>query len=175
MLVPNLQDHLADAAKTSDEQVTHITDMVLNFYVLPWNFLTLSIHSCRKVPMEPDPMTRRASRLLRLFVSSDKSTIIDWITPCDQPLIPPLHHNQKFNRSFNHKVLDPFFAPLVQTGKIQSRSSFILTFFKRTNSAIISVKNKLKEGIHVVLGDQWPIFMWKDEKYDESDPWKGLL
>ena len=37
------------------------------------------------------------------------------------------------------------------------------------------MKDKLKEGIHVVSGDQWPIFMWKDEKYDESDPWKGLL
>jgi hypothetical protein len=33
----------------------------------------------------------------------------------------------------------------------------------------------LRDGTFMVPGDQWPIFLWKDFKYDENDPWKGLL
>jgi hypothetical protein len=37
------------------------------------------------------------------------------------------------------------------------------------------MKDKLRGGTYIVPGDQWPIFMWKDCKYDEHDPWKGFL
>ena len=33
-----------------------------------------------------------------------KSTIIDWITPRDEPLAPPLKRNIKVDQSFHHAI-----------------------------------------------------------------------
>jgi hypothetical protein len=33
----------------------------------------------------------------------------------------------------------------------------------------------LRDAEYVVPGDQWPILLYQDYKFDESDPWKGLL
>lgn len=38
-----------------------------------------------------------------------------------------------------------------------------------------SVKEKLQNGTYSIPGDQWPLFMWKDSKYDPEDAWNGLL
>jgi len=33
-----------------------------------------------------------------------KDMVVDWITPRDTPLMPPLSHNVKMNRGFHHPV-----------------------------------------------------------------------
>jgi hypothetical protein len=38
-----------------------------------------------------------------------------------------------------------------------------------------SHKEKLRSGEMRVRGDQWPYFLYTDEKYDPNDPWLGLL
>jgi hypothetical protein len=38
-----------------------------------------------------------------------------------------------------------------------------------------SHKEKLRSGEMRVRGDQWPYFLYADEKYDPNDPWLGLL
>jgi hypothetical protein len=38
-----------------------------------------------------------------------------------------------------------------------------------------SVKSQLKSGELTVKGDQWPIFLYADNRFDPEDPWKGLL
>ena len=38
-----------------------------------------------------------------------------------------------------------------------------------------SVKQKLCSGKLTVSGDQWPIFLYASYKYDDTNPWKGLL
>lgn len=40
---------------------------------------------------------------------------------------------------------------------------------------LYSTKNKLRDGIYIVPGDQWPMFLWKDGQYNASEPWNGLL
>ena len=43
------------------------------------------------------------------------------------------------------------------------------------NGALPSVKAQLRNGTMIVTGDQWPIFLYQDERYDSDDPWAGLL
>ena len=38
-----------------------------------------------------------------------------------------------------------------------------------------SVKQKLRSGEISVSGDQWPIFLYANYKFDPEEPWKGLL
>lgn len=37
------------------------------------------------------------------------------------------------------------------------------------------IKAKLKSGEMYVRGDQWPVFLYDDNKFDPENPWKGLL
>jgi len=42
-------------------------------------------------------------------------------------------------------------------------------------SIFLRIKQKLRTGEFTVRGDQWPIFLWSGYKYDEDQPWRGLL
>ena len=37
------------------------------------------------------------------------------------------------------------------------------------------IKAKLKSGEMYVRGDQWPLFLNEDNKFDTENPWEGLL
>jgi hypothetical protein len=41
--------------------------------------------------------------------------------------------------------------------------------------AICRIKAKLKSGEMYVRGDQWPLFLYDDCRFDAENPWKGLL
>jgi hypothetical protein len=40
---------------------------------------------------------------------------------------------------------------------------------------IYRIKAKLRNGEIVVCGDQWPLFLYADYRYDPEDPWNGLF
>ncbi|RDB22948.1 hypothetical protein Hypma_009802 [Hypsizygus marmoreus] len=86
-----------------------------------------------------------------------KGPIIDWITPRDQPLRPPLARNVKIDRGFNHEVTGALLCPA------------------ELNWSDPEIKQQLRSGERAVLGDQWPIFLYANCKYDPEDPWEGLL
>jgi hypothetical protein len=44
-----------------------------------------------------------------------------------------------------------------------------------TLNLTISVRERLRSGQLVPRGDQWPLFLYKDYKYNAEDPWNGLL
>lgn len=37
------------------------------------------------------------------------------------------------------------------------------------------MQEQLRSGTYMVAGDQWPIFVYKDSKYDPENPWDGLF
>ncbi|KJA25460.1 hypothetical protein HYPSUDRAFT_134698 [Hypholoma sublateritium FD-334 SS-4] len=86
-----------------------------------------------------------------------KSAIIDWLTAPGEALIPPISRNVKINRGFNHEVTGALLCPAGVDWSDQE------------------IKDKLRTGELSVAGDQWPIFLYNSYKYDENDPWKGLL
>ncbi|KJA12894.1 hypothetical protein HYPSUDRAFT_107432, partial [Hypholoma sublateritium FD-334 SS-4] len=86
-----------------------------------------------------------------------KSAIIDWLVPAGEPLIPPIARNIKIERGFNHEITGSLLCPADVDWKDDD------------------VKEKLRTGEYSVSGDQWPIFLYASYKYDDADPWKGLL
>ena len=47
--------------------------------------------------------------------------------------------------------------------------------FNITQLTWASVKQKLRSGEILVSGNQWPIFLYANYKFDPEEPWKGLL
>ncbi|KJA14013.1 hypothetical protein HYPSUDRAFT_150876 [Hypholoma sublateritium FD-334 SS-4] len=86
-----------------------------------------------------------------------KSAIVDWLMPVGEPLNPPIGRNVKADRGFNHEVTGALLCP---TGLDWSDAK---------------IKENLRTGELSVPGDQWPVFLYRSYKYDDSDPWKGLL
>ncbi|KAH6876507.1 hypothetical protein BKA70DRAFT_1370095 [Coprinopsis sp. MPI-PUGE-AT-0042] len=87
-----------------------------------------------------------------------KSAVIDWIGPSDgTPLNPPIARNVKLDRGFSHP-----------------RTGFLLCPAE-LDWADVEVKRQLRDKELVVSGTNWPIFLYKDEVYDEEEPWLGLF
>ncbi|KAJ3549152.1 hypothetical protein NMY22_g988 [Coprinellus aureogranulatus] len=82
-----------------------------------------------------------------------KGVILDWIGPLD----PPLSRNVKHNRGFHH-----------------DRTGFLLCP-SELDWTDPEVKNQLRNKELTVTGSHWPIFVYKNERYDPDDPWKGLF
>lgn len=45
----------------------------------------------------------------------------------------------------------------------------------RTDVVVGSTREKLRLGVIRLKGLQWPLFLYKDQKYDPKHPWSGLL
>ncbi|KAG1895781.1 uncharacterized protein F5891DRAFT_1130493 [Suillus fuscotomentosus] len=86
-----------------------------------------------------------------------KSTVLKWLVPRGQAVIPPLSRNIKSDRGFNHEVTGALLCP---AGLDWSNAE---------------TKQNLKSGEIAVRGDQWPIFLYARSEYDVENPWKGLL
>ena len=46
---------------------------------------------------------------------------------------------------------------------------------RRAGVVLHRVKANLRDGTLIVKGDQWPIFLYENQLFDQDDPWKGLL
>ncbi|TEB21637.1 hypothetical protein FA13DRAFT_1757488 [Coprinellus micaceus] len=87
-----------------------------------------------------------------------KSAVVDWIAPPDnQPLQPRIPHNSKINRGFNHDVTGALLCPTnLDWNNVENR-------------------NALRNKEIIPGGTDWPLFLYRDEKYDPEDAWRGLL
>lgn len=47
--------------------------------------------------------------------------------------------------------------------------------FDVTYQVCFSVRKKLANGDIGVSGDQWPLLLYEDQKYDPDEPWDGLF
>ncbi|RDB25046.1 hypothetical protein Hypma_007811 [Hypsizygus marmoreus] len=86
-----------------------------------------------------------------------KGAILDWISPIDEPLCPPIHRNQKFNCGFKHDVTGALLCPV------------------QLDWSDPQVKDALSSGELAVPGDHWPVLLYAQCKFDPEDPWKGFL
>ncbi|KIM54554.1 hypothetical protein SCLCIDRAFT_30996 [Scleroderma citrinum Foug A] len=89
--VPGLEEHLMEG---SEEEVDTIAELVI-FFVIQWD------HS---VLIAVDKLSKGASGARGDNTKSLKGTVLDWITPRGQSLVPPLARNVKVDRGFNHEI-----------------------------------------------------------------------
>ncbi|KAF5314750.1 hypothetical protein D9611_007065 [Ephemerocybe angulata] len=89
---------------------------------------------------------------------SMKGPIVDWISPRDgEPLRPTIHRNSKLDRGFNHP----------RTGALLCPTSL--------DWSDPAVQQQLRNKEIITLGEDWPLFLYQDEKFDPEEPWRGLL
>ncbi|KAF8342369.1 hypothetical protein F5887DRAFT_1215964 [Amanita rubescens] len=86
-----------------------------------------------------------------------KGVVLDWITPRDMPLNPPLSRSVKTTRGFNHPVTGALLCPAgLDWNDPQTRT-------------------KLASGELGVRGDQWPLMLYAKQQFDPEEPWDGLF
>jgi hypothetical protein len=100
-----LEDRLADA---EPEEVQLIGDLVGDFLVAYLYFYShiSSPSVCVVIQIQKGINASRADDTKGI-----KGTIIEWITPADQELIPRLHRKHKFDRGFQHDTTGALLCP----------------------------------------------------------------
>ncbi|TDL14632.1 hypothetical protein BD410DRAFT_858948 [Rickenella mellea] len=106
-----------------------------------------------------------AAQLIQKGVSSARSddtkslkgAVVDWITPRNVPLNPPLARNVKANRGFHYTATGALLCPA------------------GLNWQDSAVRESLASGTLAVSGDQWPLLVYANQEYDVNEPWKGLF
>jgi hypothetical protein len=86
-----------------------------------------------------------------------KGVVLDWITPRDSFLLPPLSRNVKTTRGFHHPVTGSLLCPAGLDWNDPE------------------IRAKLSSGEMAVSGDQWPLLVYANQEYDPEDPWEGLF
>ncbi|TEB19192.1 hypothetical protein FA13DRAFT_1618602 [Coprinellus micaceus] len=86
-----------------------------------------------------------------------KSVVVDWITPTNRVLSPPIQRNVKDNRGFHHP----------RTGELLCPVNFDWNDEK--------IRRDLAGGHLIPSGDLWPRFIYRYFEYNPQDPWDGLL
>ncbi|TFK17107.1 hypothetical protein FA15DRAFT_683610 [Coprinopsis marcescibilis] len=86
-----------------------------------------------------------------------KSVIVDWITPPNGILSPPLQRHVKTDRGFYHPTTGGLLCPV------------------NLDWGNTKIREELRSGVLVPSGDQWPRFLYQSCEYNPEDPWNGLL
>ncbi|KAF6765313.1 hypothetical protein DFP72DRAFT_798048, partial [Ephemerocybe angulata] len=86
-----------------------------------------------------------------------KSVIVDWITPPNGILIPPIQRNVKTDRGFFHPRTGELLCPV------------------HLNWADPKIRRDLASGQLVPSGDLWPRFLFRAFEYNPANPWEGLF
>ncbi|KAG6905503.1 hypothetical protein DXG01_002333 [Tephrocybe rancida] len=113
--------------------------------------------SPEQIQLLADLIEKGASSARASDTKGMKPSIIDWITPADGHLTPPLNRHTKFGRRFNHDVTGALLTPAGVDWENPE------------------IRIKLASGEKIVAGHHWPIFIYANNKFDPNDPWKGLL
>jgi hypothetical protein len=108
-----------------------------------------------------------------------KGVILDWITPPGEALRPPLSRNVKTDRGFFHDTTGRLLCPIgfdwddpayASHPHFQQKRGLNMSLYK-----ILRTKEGLRTGTISVSGDQWPLFLYKDNAFDPENVWKGLF
>ncbi|KAM6493885.1 hypothetical protein JOM56_010246 [Amanita muscaria] len=86
-----------------------------------------------------------------------KGIVLDWITPRDEALSPPISRNSKTTRGYHHPITGALLCPAG------------LDWNDR------EIRAKLSTGEMAVQGDQWPLLVYAKQKFDSEEPWEGLF
>ncbi|KAJ3512490.1 hypothetical protein NMY22_g15318 [Coprinellus aureogranulatus] len=86
-----------------------------------------------------------------------KGAVVDWLERQGVRLDPPLSRSMKQKRGFEHE-----------------RTGFLLCP-PQLNWNDPEIKAQLQSKELTITGSDWPIFVYRDEKYDPDSPWKGLF
>ncbi|KAJ3535197.1 hypothetical protein NMY22_g6599 [Coprinellus aureogranulatus] len=87
-----------------------------------------------------------------------KGAVVDWVErQGEQRIEPPISRNMKQKRGFEHE-----------------RTGFLLCP-PQLDWNDPEVKAQLRTKELTISGSDWPIFLYKDEKYDSEHPWRGLF
>ncbi|KAH6876954.1 hypothetical protein BKA70DRAFT_1378496 [Coprinopsis sp. MPI-PUGE-AT-0042] len=118
---------------------------------------TLEERLCTGSEQELFHITKGASSARSDDTKSLKSVIVDWITPPNGVLLPPLQRNIKTDRGFYHD----------QTGELLCPVDL--------DWADPKVREQLRSGDLTPTGDQWPRFLYQNYAYNLEDAWEGLF
>ncbi|KAG6904033.1 hypothetical protein DXG01_013075, partial [Tephrocybe rancida] len=113
--------------------------------------------TAEEIELVADLIHKGASSARAEDTKSLKPAIIDLITPPGGSISPPLHRRQKIGQGYNHYVTGEFLCP---------------AGLDWTNDEI---RRKLGSGEQIVAGHHWPLFIYQNNIFDPSNPWKGLL
>lgn len=105
---------------------------------------------------------------------SMKGAVLDWITPRDVSLNPPLSRNVKTNRGYHHNTTGALLCPAGMDWNDPESKPCSFNVLTCTD-LLCRVRAKLVSGAMAVPGDQWPMLLYADQKYDPDDPWNGLF
>jgi hypothetical protein len=162
-MIPGLEARLVNS---SDEETRMIADLVSD---------RLLIDRCHCANKELCLKLQKGASSARSDDTKGlKSAVLDWIVPRGESLTPPIPRNVKTTRGFNHDKTGALLCPVEFDWSDEEWVSsphvaqLIVTL-------PIRVKAKLCSGDITVPGDQWPILLYKECKYDPEDPWSGLL
>ncbi|KAF6761424.1 hypothetical protein DFP72DRAFT_803950, partial [Ephemerocybe angulata] len=104
-----------------------------------------------------DMITRGASSARADDTKSLKVAIVEWITPPNGILSPPIQRNVKTDRGFHHPVTGRLLCPV------------------NLNWGSLELREALASGVLVPSADLWPRFLYQNKEYYEENPWKGLF
>ncbi|EAU81270.1 hypothetical protein CC1G_12824 [Coprinopsis cinerea okayama7 len=85
-----------------------------------------------------------------------KTNVLDWITPRGVALTPPIPRNGKAERGFNHYWTGKLLCPALLDWEDEE------------------TRKSLAGGL-TVPGDHWPMFVYRDYKFNPEDVWEGLF
>ena len=162
-MVPGLEEQILDSEQS---EVIEITELVAIFcFITPrcsidYNFMT---------QLQKGVSSARSDDTKGL-----KGAILDWIVPHGQSLYPPIARNLKIDRGFNHEHTGALLCP----ANMDWSNPELVSYSFRSPMFLICgdrVKSKLQNGEIVIVGDQWPIFLYVGYKFDPEELWKGLL
>ena len=104
-----------------------------------------------------------------------KTVVVDWITPRDKPLNPPLSRSIKTTRGFCHPTTGALLCPAGLDWKNQELLYIHLYLFYLLLSCRHRIRAKLASGEMAVRGDQWPLLVYANQEFNSEAPWDGLF
>ena len=104
-----------------------------------------------------------------------KAVVVDWITPRDKPLNPPLSRSIKTTRGFHHLATGALLCPAGLNWQNQELLCIHLYVFNPLLSCQHRIRAKLASGEMAVRGDQWPLLVYANQEFNFEAPWDGLF
>jgi hypothetical protein len=159
-MVPHLPERLMEV---SNEECMVIAELVRlfspNLYTLP----------------HPSKIQKGISSARSDDTKSLKGVVLEWISPPNTPVQPPLSQNVKTNRGYHHPATGALLCPASLDWKDAESVFLLLHMLLKLLIPTSRVCEKLSSGEMPICGNQWPMLVYADQEYDPQEPWEGLF